>query len=199
MLRFLVLVFGLITFSFGLGHGKDRQVQAFRVFMPEAGPSAFGVVLNPETALCYDPLRGGVNQAWRGSLDLSPTLRAKINEPAKIQGEVFYAETTFQPLRINDPGKVPVRRFKGYAYDEKGVTFSYLLDGASIQETLTATADGRGLKRRWDVPAGITLYFLADPQAKAAVAFEGGTETTPGAWKFGGGAPAVFLMTITPH
>ncbi|HRJ07095.1 MAG TPA: hypothetical protein PLP58_00835 [Prosthecobacter sp.] len=29
------------------------EPKVFRTFMPEAGPSAFGVVLGPELALCY--------------------------------------------------------------------------------------------------------------------------------------------------
>lgn len=199
MLRFLVLVSGLVTLAFGVGRGQDRQVQAFRTFMPEAGPSAFGVVLSSEVALCYDPLRGGVNQAWLGALDLSPTQRAKINEPAKIQGEVFYREATEHPLRIHDVSKIPGRRFKGYAYDQKGVTFSYTLDDVLVHETLLSMEDGRGLVRRWNIPSGVTFYLITDPQTNAEVDIEGGIETTPGVWKFVGATGAALLMKIRPN
>ncbi|RBP46483.1 hypothetical protein DES53_102874 [Roseimicrobium gellanilyticum] len=198
MLRYSLLICALGMLTVDQACAKDRQAQVFRTFMPGAGPSAFGVVLNPEMALCYDPLRGGVNQAWRGTLDLSPTLRAKINEPAKIRGAVFYEETTVQPLRINDAGKVPERRFKGYSYEENGVTFSYTLDGIAIRETLLATADGGGLERHWSIPNGVTLFLITDPQAKAKVVVQGGAEVSRGTWKFVGAPDAAFFMKIQP-
>src|SRR5690606_1257199 len=132
---------------------EPAQPKVFRTFMPEAGSSAFGVELSPALALCYDNLRGGVNQAWRGSLDLAPTLQAKINQPARLDGEVFYAETVVQPLRVGDPGKVPERRFKGYRYSEDAVTFDYTLDGLAVSETLRALDGGQTVERSWQAPA----------------------------------------------
>jgi hypothetical protein len=198
MLRSSLLICALGLLTVDVAHAKERQTQVFRTFMPGAGPSAFGVVLHPEMALCYDPLRGGINQAWHGTLDLSPTLRAKINEPAKLKGTVFYEEVTVQPLRVNDAGKVPERRFKGYTYDDRGVTFSYTLDGIAIHETLLTTEDGRGLERHWSIPEGITLYLITDPQANSQVTVQGGTEVSRGTWKFVGAPDAAFFMKIQP-
>lgn len=197
-LQSLLLICTLGSLAVDKAHASERPIQVFRTFMPGAGPSAFGVVLNPAVALCYDPLRGGVNQAWHGTLDRAPTLRAKINEPAQIKGTVFYEESTVQPLRINDAGKVPERRFKGYGYDEKGVTFSYTLDGIAIRETLQATEDGRGLERRWSIPSGVTLYLITDAQAKSQVSVQGGEEVSRGTWKFVGAPDAAFFMKIQP-
>ena len=161
--------------------------QVFRTFMPEAGPSAFAVVLTPELVLCYDNLRGGVNQAWRGTLDLSPTLRAKINLPAVIQGAVFYAETIVQPLRMNDSRETPERRFKGYRYEEGAVIFDYTLDGVAISETLRATDNGRTVERMWRIgPGASTVFFLAEAQTGAEVTFTGGSEESPNVWRFAG-------------
>ena len=159
--------------------------QVFRTFMPEAGASAFAVALTPELALCYDGWRGGVNQAWRGTIDLAPTLRAKINQPAAIRGDVFYAESLVQPLRIGDPTKVPMRRSKGYHFAGDAVIFDFTLDGVPVSETLRMADGGRALERSWRVGAADSaVFFLAEPQTNADVTFTGGRLVSPGVWKF---------------
>lgn len=160
-----VLAFLALVPSVWLGAADYPRV--FRTFMPGAGPSAFAVELSPKLALCYDPLRGGINQVWRGSIDLEPTSRAKINEPAAIRGEVFYQETVEQPWRLKAGDAVPIRRFKGYRYVEDAVVFEFTLDGVAVRETLRASRDGSGLERTVEVEEGRTLHFQAEPQAKA--------------------------------
>lgn len=172
------------------------EPRVFRTFMPEAGPSAFGVVLRADLALCYDPQRGGVSQVWRGSLDLAPTMRAKINAPAVIQGTIYYRETMRQPLRVGAVEQEPARRSKGYRYDGDAVVFEFTLDGTFIRETLRATRDGRGLERVWSAPEGAVLYFRAEPQPDARVTFSGAEEVAPGVWRHEGGAGKVFVMQI---
>jgi len=172
--------------------------QVFRTFMPDAGPSAFAVVLTPDLALCYDGLRGGVNQAWSGTIDLAPTFQAKINQPAVIRGAVFYSESTPQPLRIDDPSKIPLRRFKGYRYDGDAVTFDYLLDGVAVSETLRAADGSSVVKRSWRVETGNrTLFFLAEEQSGADVTCTGGVLVSPGVWKFESDSGDVLTFTIT--
>lgn len=188
------LLSAVIALSASPVHAAEPKV--FRTFMPDAGPSAFGVVLGPELALCYDPLRGGVNQAWLGTLDLAPTLRAKINQPAVVHGEAFYRETTLQPLRVGSSEKAPVRRFKGYRYEKDAVVFEFTLDGVLVRETLRATSDGKGMVREWSVPAGVVLYFHVDAQKAAGVSFSCADEVTPGIWRHEGGDGKVFSMTI---
>lgn len=178
-------------------HGRPPQV--FRTFMPDSGPSAFGVVLGPELALCYDPLRGGVNQIWRGSLDLAPTRKAKINQPAAMVGEVFYTESTVQPLRVVAADKESVRRFKGYRYEQDAVVFEFTLDGVPVSERLRALANGGGVERVISVPAGTVLFFQADAQPGAQVTITGAEEVDPGVWRHEGGEGKVFTMRIEPH
>lgn len=201
MLCSLPILCAFTLLTTGMSLTNEGQPQVFRTFMPGAGPSAFGVVLSPQLALCYDPLRGGVNQAWQGTLDLAPTRRAKINQPAQINGTVFYKETTMQPLRVHDAGKVPERRFKGYAYGRSGdgVTFKYTLDGVEISESLRVTADGRGIERLWNVPSGAVFYLVTDPQANADVTIQGGTEVSRGTWKHVGASNVLLSMKIQPH
>lgn len=156
--------------------------QIFRSFLPESGPSAFGVILTDDLALCYDPLRGGINQAWRGRLDLRPTWQAKINAPAKLDGPVFYREQLVQPLRVGDPERVPVRRFKGYRYAGDAVVFDFTLDGVAVSETLRPRENG--LERVWQLAQpGTALFFRAETQPEAELQFRGGEEIAPGLWR----------------
>lgn len=179
--------------------GMAAPPEVYRNFMPEAGPSAFGVVLGPDLALIYDPLRGGVNQVWRGKLDLVPTRRAKINEAAAVAGAVFYQETMVQPLRVGSADTVPVRRFKGYRYEQDAVVFEFTLDGVPLKETLHSTADGKGVNRVIEVPEGTELFFHADAQAVAVVTLTGAEEIQPGLWRHQSSAGKTFRMTIQPH
>lgn len=150
--------------------------------MPDAGPSAFGVAMGQELTLIYDPLRGGVNQAWRGTLDLAPTRRAKINEAAAVVGAVFYEEAVVQPLRVGSADTVPVRRFKGYRYEQEAVVFEFTLDGVRVRETLRARADG-GVERMLSAPPGTVLFFLAETQSRSRLTITGAEEIRPGVWR----------------
>jgi hypothetical protein len=169
MLRGFFMVCVALALALSAGALAADYPRVFRTFMPEAGPSAFAVELSPELALCYDPLRGGINQLWLGSIDLEPTSRAKINEPAAIRGEVFYQETVEQPWRLNAGEALPKRRFKGYRYVKEAVVFEFTLDGVRVTETLRALAGGRELERTVSVEPGQVLHFQTEPQTKARV------------------------------
>lgn len=184
----------LVTLGSSHLRGEERYPQVYRNFLPEAGPSAFGVVLNHNTALCYDPLRGGVNQLWHGKLDLSPTFQAKINQPAILQGNIFYQEKTLQPFRVKDPEKVPMRRFKGYSYASNSVTFHFTLDGIEVSETLQATEDGKGIIRSFNLPTDSTFFYKLDPQQHSKVTLQGAKEISPGTWQLPSNSPV--SMTI---
>lgn len=177
---------------------EKAQPRVFRTFMPEAGPSAFAVEMSENVALCYDPLRGGINQLWSGSIDLSPTLQAKINHPAKIVGSVFYTETLTHPLRLTDPDSAAEYRFKGYHYEKDAVVFEFTVRGLPVTETLRLSEDGRGLVREFILPEGGGPAFLTlQAQPAATLSVSGGTEITPGEWQFDAGSH--FSIVITPH
>jgi hypothetical protein len=189
----------LFFLASGLGGfcGGAEPPQVFRNFMPDAGPSAFGVVLGPELTLIYDPLRGGVNQVWRGTLDLAPTRRAKINEPAAVGGAVFYQEVMVQPLRVGSADAVPMRRFKGYRYEQDAVVFDYTLDGVLIRETMHAGADG-GVERMLSAPPGTVLFYLAEPQGSSRLTITGAEEIRPGIWRHEAVEGSPLTLTIQP-
>lgn len=174
--------------------------RVFRTFMPDSSPSAFAVELSPSLALCYDPLRGGVGEIWTGRVDLSPTIRAKINEPAKVDGEPFYVPTLVHPLRLGDPSAEAQHRFKGYRYEAGAVVFEFTLRGHPVSETLRADGEGRGLVRELAFPEGGGPAFLrVEKPAAAEVRVEGGAEVEPGLWRFPeGGRATVRILTKTP-
>ena len=176
---------------------KPAYPRVFRTFMPDSGPSAFAVELSSELALCYDPLRGGVNRVWQGSIDLSPTLQAKINQPARIVGQVFYHETLSHPLRFDGPTKAPQHRFRGYRYDKGGVVFEFTLGGRVVTESLRVSEDQKGLVREFALPAKSgPAFFTLEDQASADVAITGGaTELKPGRWRFAEGARITMVIT----
>jgi len=177
--------------------GIATPPEVYRNFMPEAGPSAFGVVLGPDLALIYDPLRGGVNQVWRGTLDLAPTRRAKINEAAAMVGAVFYQETMGQPLRVGSADTVPVRRFKGYRYQQEAVVFEFTLDGVRVRETLRTRRDG-GVERMLSAPPGTVLFYLAEKQDGSRLTITGAEEIRPGVWRHEAAEGSTLTLNIEP-
>src|SRR5690606_11192326 len=81
---------------------RPENVQVYRTMMPDAGPSAFAVRFQESgVALCYDPVRGGVNYVWNGGFDLKPTVSGKINKLAVVEGLPFYQEKEWYPLRTS--------------------------------------------------------------------------------------------------
>jgi hypothetical protein len=174
--------------------------RVFRTFMPESGPSAFAVELAPGLCLCYDPLRGGVSRAWLGSIDLSPTLRAKINVPASTEGEVFYVENLLHPLRLGAPDAPAEARFRGYRYTEGAVVLDLTLHGHAVTETLRPLEGGQGLAREFVFPAGAGPAFLRlEEQVSAEIAVDGGEEVEPGLWRFPDGGRAVVGIRPLPN
>lgn len=200
LLRSLTLITLFCAFPIARAEAEEKNDEkyprVFRTFMPDAGPSAFAVELSPDLALCYDPLRGGVNEVWTGKIDLSPTLRAKINEPAKIVGTVFYREALRHPLKIGKPDSQVRFRFKGYHYENGAVVFEFTLNGHPVTEKLRAAQDGRSLVREFTLPGGGGPAFLSvESQAGAVLTVQGGKKVRTGLWKFTAASPLELLIT----
>jgi hypothetical protein len=151
-------------------------VAVYRTMMPECGPSSFAVAFGPDLGCSFDPGRGGVNYIWQGEfVDLGPTWRAKINQPADLRGTIVYRESGRFPLRLDGTDREPKFEFKGYALLPDAVEFHYLLDGVLVREEIRASAHGRGLVRRFRVsePAKAWSYAV-DPQPNVNVSSPGG-------------------------
>lgn len=148
-----------------------EAVRVFRTMMPDAGPSAFAVGLPDEIGFCYDPGRGGINYLWRGAfVDLAPTWRAKINEPAVVRGQVAYRETKRWPLRLNGSAVEPRYEFRGYLLLPDGVEFHYLLDGILVREEIRAADAGRAIVRRFRLSEPCSSWrFAVEAQSRSRV------------------------------
>lgn len=178
-----------------VGSGPDYP-RVYRTFMPDSGPSAFAVEFSGQVALCYDPSRGGINYIWGGGLDLSPTLQAKINAPAKPLKPFFYTESISQPLRLKDVNRSEVWRFKGYRYEKDAVVFEFSWGGHRMVESLRLSEDGRGIIREIILPQGCGEAFLhLESQEKSVVKLEGGKEVSTGCWGFAEGSRIVIHIT----
>jgi hypothetical protein len=107
--------------------------------------------------VCFDPQRGGINYAWIGSLDLSPTVAQKINQPAEVEGELFYRDTS----------TVPRIQFRGYRFVEGGVTLRYDVDGVEVNEHLAALAGSQGFTRRIERQGSVAVTTHARETSEA--------------------------------
>jgi len=152
-------------------------VVVYRTFMPEAGPSSFAVGLGANLGFCYDPGRGGISYIWRGDfVDLGPTWKAKINNPADLRGEIVHRELVRWPLRLNRPEREPTYEFKGYALLPDAVEFHYLLDGILVREEIRAAPDGSSLIRRFRLGEPCeNWWLLADAAAASALSSDSGS------------------------
>lgn len=152
------------------------SVLVHRTMLPDCGPSSFAVALGPNLGFSYDPGRGGINYAWQGEfVDLSPTWKAKINQPAEVKGTIAYRESGRFPLRLTRGGAEPKYVFKGYVLLPDAVEFHYLLDGVPVREEIRASADGRGLVRHFRVDTAVESWSYAlEPQPTAKLSSGGG-------------------------
>ncbi len=150
---------------------QAAEVLVYRTMMPECGPSSFAVALTPDLGFSFDPGRGGVNYVWRGEfVDLGPTWKAKINKPAELRGALVYREHVRFPLRFGAVGREPTFEFKGYALSPGAVEFHYLVDGVFVREEIRATANGRGLVRRFQVSETMAAWsYAVEPQMEVTV------------------------------
>lgn len=150
-------------------------VQVYRTMMPQSGPAALAIGLGEGVWLCFDPQRGGINYAWQGSLDLSPTVAQKINDPARIEGNLFFRDGQEGPLRVNDREHVPAITFRGYRFLDDGVEVRYDLDHLPVRDRFRPLPDaaGVGLVREIQIEGNVQrLWLLHDEQDQGSVQVE---------------------------
>lgn len=149
------------------------QPQVYRTLMPESGAASLAIGLGHGVWVCFDPQRGGVNYAWRGGLDLSPTVAQKINQPAAIEGDLFFVDATPVPLRTTSSAARPRVQFRGYRLDRKRVTLRYQMGDLAVNETLEALPTGTGFVRHFKFTAANgPVWIQVDPQKQCNVTVE---------------------------
>ncbi|MBL9213319.1 MAG: hypothetical protein JNL92_22845 [Opitutaceae bacterium] len=172
----LLLLAGGVSADLRAAPAAADGVLVYRTMLPDCGPSSFAVALGPNLGFSYDPGRGGVNYVWQGAfVDLGPTWKAKINQPAEMKGAIVYREHVRFPLRLKPGAGEPAYVFKGYVLLPDAVEFHYTLDGIPVREEIRAAPGGRGLVRhfRADTPVEGWSYAV-EPQPTARIASPGG-------------------------
>lgn len=146
-----------------------------RTIMPESHPGSFAITFPNGPGVCFDPVRGGIAFIWDGDfVDLRPRWLTKKGEPARIFGDVFYRATNWRPLRLGSPARESEFEFRGYALKDGGPEFHYRIDGRDVHETMSAIADGTGLRRHFRVGDGTApLWVRLEPQSDAEIALTG--------------------------
>ena len=146
------------------------ELQVYRTLMPESGAASLAIGLGQGVWVCFDPQRGGINYAWRGSLDLSPTIAQKINQPASIEGELFFADATPVPLRSASGQQQQRVQFRGYRLSSHSVTLRYRIGDLGVNETVQALPNGNGFTRRFEFNGATSPVWLqVDPQKLSSV------------------------------
>lgn len=182
-LYFMVIITG---FLHGCNHQEPpivyaqeppENLQIYRTMMPDAGPSAFAVRFPEDSlALCYDPVRGGINYVWFGDFNLDPTVEGKINAPVEIAGEPFYYGTKWQPLRMTTNEEINTEyHFLGYTVLDGILVFRYIIgdrtNGLTVNESIIPIKGG--IRRTFEVSRTIELNLWVESQKQAIISVEG--------------------------
>jgi hypothetical protein len=178
-------------------HPPASGVVVHRTMMPESGPSSFAVGFASGIGLSYDAGRGGVNYIWWGDfVDLEPTWRAKINEPAAIRGQIAYREAVRFPLRLNGSEREPTFEFRGYSLQHDAVEFRYVVDGVLVREELRALADGSGVTRHFRLSEPVRQWsYAVEPQPNLTVRSHEGAWNEPRTFLSGTGREFSIVIT----
>jgi azurin len=143
---------------------KTEPPFLYRIFMPDAGPTAIAVNLPNRLSYCWDAGSCRLRYAWQGDfLDPIDYWEKKAEPTAKILGIVFYRDKTKFPLRNDDPEKVPTVDFKGYKLIQSYPEFHYTIDGVDVFELIKPKPDASGLERTFRIPdATKSVWFVFD-------------------------------------
>ncbi|WP_063828409.1 plastocyanin/azurin family copper-binding protein [Runella zeae] len=135
----------------------------YRTFMPDCGPAAIAVAINPNHSYCFDAGKCYLRYAWTGGfVDNTAHWKGNGNALAAIKGMIYFKDKVTYPLRIGKADKLPEVHFKGYSLQKRLPVFSYTLDGVAVKETLKSLIDDSGLSRTFSFgkPTQQTLYFV---------------------------------------
>lgn len=156
----------------------SAELQVARTVMADAAPSSFAIGLPHGVNICYDPVRGGVNYAWKGGFaDLTPARpgTGKLIKPVTLLGDVVYRENGSAPLRRGDASRPPVVVFKGYRLEPAAIEFHYTVDEILVHERVSSRPAGDGFIRQfridpsdrdaawWYLPGGPETASLTSP------------------------------------
>jgi len=142
---------------------KRPQVQ--RIFMPNAGPAAIAVALDPNVSVCWAAGECRLRYACNGGfIDGYPYWQGNGSSLAKLIGTVRYVEKV-SPFKA--AGEV---KFIGYRMQKDLPVFQYQAGERKITETFTALPNGSGIGRTFTIAPtpsdALELDFLTDDKVK---------------------------------
>jgi hypothetical protein len=147
-----------------------------------AGTIVYGVSVGLPQRVNYtfDAEHVMFRSAWQGGfLDMSGDWDGRGGNPVKILGQRFYGQAV-SPIHIGSAEADGPRVFKGYELKGRIPTFSYTVGDVEVKERITATPDGAGIVRTFDVESGgKAVFFTASDEAGVTLAASVG-EFKPG-------------------
>jgi hypothetical protein len=159
-----------MPFPPGLGGAMESFVQKvtsepvlLRTFMPESSPRSIAVGLPGGQNYCFDAQLGTLRYAWSGEfIDMKPAWANRGGEPATPLGKIWFKAGEEFPLRIGKPDAQPKVVFRGYRLEGNTPVMLYLVDGVAVAEKISATPDGQGLVREFQIaPTTNDIWFVA--------------------------------------
>ena len=138
-----------------------------RIFMPNAGPAAIAVALDPLVSLCWDAGVCRLRYVWTGGfIDGYPYWKGNGSDFAKIVGSVRYTEKN-TPL-----GDTTGAKFKGYDIVEGLPVFKYALGATEVAESFKALPGGKGIERHFQISGKRASSLTAKIENDSSVKIE---------------------------
>ena len=134
----------------------------YRVFVPDASPTAIAVSLPQNISYCWDAATCYLRYAWEGGfLDNTEVWAGHFQAYSKVVGSIFFRNNTRFPLYVDKPGNIPTVKFKGYRLVNRYPEFHYTVDGIDVYELLKENTEGSGLIRTFRIPKSSRVIWFA--------------------------------------
>jgi cytochrome c2 len=194
--------------SMSVPEGLSEEAQAYmllvkgepillRTFMPDSSTRSIAVGLPGNQSYCFDAQTCWLRYAWTGDfLDVKPVWAGRGGAKANILGNKYYTTPDLFPIRIGNPDREPIVKFRGYKLVNKLPEFMYEVDGVLVHERITAANKGVGLVRTFELdPVKEDLWFIAGNPDGVTISSSAG-EFAGGRIKIPSGKSVRFEVTI---
>ncbi len=170
----------------------------YRIFVPDASPTAIVVSLPQNISYCWDAATCHLRYAWEGGfLDNTEIWKGHFQAYAKITGTVFFRNRAHFPLHPDKPGNIPAVLFKGYSLVNRYPEFHYTIDGIDVYELLKENADGSGLSRTFRIPKTDRVIWFVSTADDGVDYTSSVGKPVEGKLKFPAGENIRFTITMT--
>ncbi len=170
----------------------------YRIFVPEASPTAIAVSLPRNISYCWDAATCHLRYAWEGGfLDNTEIWKGHFQAYAKIAGTIFYRSKARFPLHPDRPGNIPTVQFKGYSLIDRYPEFHYTINGIDVYELLKENEDGSGLSRTFRIPKSDRIIWFVGTADDGVGYTSSAGEPVDGTLEFPAGENIRFTITMT--